>query len=255
MVVAIPDVAGLADLYAVGVVGAIATNLGATSTDAKLDLSVWERVPMFCTFIIVLAIELTLFVDKPGARVFAGTIVAVGLLMHAIPRIVQKRAPPAAAEKRAPTQPLQSRPEFLKRAVCGSPIVCAVRGCGQTLEFAIEIAKGMDQPLYILFVREQPILSLEDFNRDWRDDHEARCIFEYAKEKGCGHPFLPCYVVSDSTATTIVEFAAKVGASRLVLGASRRNMLLHLIREDLTRRIYRALPETIKLIVYASDVI
>jgi amino acid transporter len=142
MVVAIPDVAGLADLYAVGVVGAIATNLGATSTDAKLDLLVWERVPMFCTFIIVLAIELTLFVNKPGARVFAGTIVAVGLLMHAIPRIVQKRAPPAAAEKRAPTQPLQSRPEFLKCAVCGSPIVCAVRGCGQTLEFAIEIAKG-----------------------------------------------------------------------------------------------------------------
>ena len=136
-----------------------------------------------------------------------------------------------------------------------SPIVCAVRGCGQTLKFAIEKAKGMDQPLYILFVREQPILSLEDFNRDWRDDHEARCIFEYAKEKGCGHPFLPCYVVSDSTATTIVEFAAKVGASRLVLGASRRNMLLHLIRGDLTRRIYRALPETIKLIVYASDVI
>jgi amino acid transporter/nucleotide-binding universal stress UspA family protein len=255
MVVAIPDVAGLADLYAVGVVGAIATNLGATSTDAKLDLLVWERVPMFCTFIIVLAIELSLFVNKPGARVFAGTIVAVGLLMHAIPRIVQKRAPPAAAEKRAPTQPLQSRPEFLKRAVCGSPIVCAVRGCGQTLKFAIEIAKGMDQPLYILFVREQPILSLEDFNRDWRDDHEARCIFEYAKEKGCGHPFLPCYVVSDSTATTIVEFAAKVGASRLVLGASRRNMLLHLIRGDLARRIYRALPETIKLIVYASDVI
>jgi hypothetical protein len=66
MVVAIPDVAGLADLYAVGVVGAIATNLGATSTDAKLDLLVWERVPMFCTFIIVLAIELTLFVNKPG---------------------------------------------------------------------------------------------------------------------------------------------------------------------------------------------
>ena len=125
----------------------------------------------------------------------------------------------------------------------------------ETLDYAIEIAKGTDRRVYVLFVREQPILNLEDFNRDWRDDDEARCIFEYAKEKGCGHPTLPCYIVSDSTATTIVEFAAKVGASRLVLGASRRNMLLHLIRGDLTRRIYRALPETIKLIVYASDVI
>ena len=52
-----------------------------------------------------------------------------------------------------------------------------------------------------------------------------------------------------------VEFAAKVGASRLVLGASRRNMLLNLIRGNLIRRISRALPETIKLIVYASDVL
>ena len=49
---------------------------------------------MFCTFSILLAIELTLFVNKPDARVFAGTIVAVGLLMQAIPRIVQNERPP-----------------------------------------------------------------------------------------------------------------------------------------------------------------
>ncbi len=36
-VIAVKDMAGLADLYAVGVVGAIATNLGATSTDRHLD--------------------------------------------------------------------------------------------------------------------------------------------------------------------------------------------------------------------------
>ena len=36
LVVFVKDMAGLADLYAVGVVGAIATNLGATSTDRKL---------------------------------------------------------------------------------------------------------------------------------------------------------------------------------------------------------------------------
>ena len=123
------------------------------------------------------------------------------------------------------------------------------------MEFAIEMAKGLDQPVYILFVREQPILNLEDFNRDWRGDHEARRIFEYAKEKGYGHPPLPCYVVSDSTAATIAEFAAGVGASHPVLGASRRNMVLNLIRGNLIHRISRDLPETIKLIVYASDVL
>ena len=41
---------GLADLYAVGVVGAIATNLGATATDRKLSIKTWERFLMFATF-------------------------------------------------------------------------------------------------------------------------------------------------------------------------------------------------------------
>src|SRR5580658_1605358 len=68
LVVAVNDMSGLAELYAVGVVGAIATNLGACSTDNKLHLATWERVTMFITFLIMLAIELSLFVDKPSAR-------------------------------------------------------------------------------------------------------------------------------------------------------------------------------------------
>ena len=43
LVLLVKDMAGLADLYAVGVVGAIATNLGATSTDRKLSIKTWER--------------------------------------------------------------------------------------------------------------------------------------------------------------------------------------------------------------------
>ena len=43
LVVLVQDIAGLADLYAVGVVGAIATNLGATATDKKLTMKTWER--------------------------------------------------------------------------------------------------------------------------------------------------------------------------------------------------------------------
>lgn len=68
MVVTVKDMAGLPALYAVGIVGAIAANLGATSTDEKLDLMRWERVLMFCTFIVVAAIEISLFINKPKAR-------------------------------------------------------------------------------------------------------------------------------------------------------------------------------------------
>ena len=88
LVFMVKDMAGLADLYAVGVVGAIATNLGATSTDRKLSIKSWERALMFGTFIVMAAIEMSLLIDKPNARYFAVTILAVGLILRGL---VQER--------------------------------------------------------------------------------------------------------------------------------------------------------------------
>jgi len=84
LVIVVRDVSGLADLYAVGVVGAIATNLGASSTDKKLGLRTWERTLMFSTFIVMAAIEVSLFVDKPNARLFAATILVFGLILRGL---------------------------------------------------------------------------------------------------------------------------------------------------------------------------
>src|SRR3979409_1257444 len=86
LVVLVKDMAGLADLYAVGVVGAIATNLGATATDWKLTIKPWERTLMFATFIVMAAIELSLLIDKPNARYFAVTILAGGLIRRRLVR-------------------------------------------------------------------------------------------------------------------------------------------------------------------------
>src|SRR5947199_7657266 len=88
LVIIVKDMSGLADLYAVGVVGAIATNLGATSTDRKLSIKSWERMLMFATFIVMAAIEMSLLIDKPNARYFAVTILAVGLILRGL---VQER--------------------------------------------------------------------------------------------------------------------------------------------------------------------
>ena len=92
LVLTVKDVSGLADLYAVGVVGAIATNLGACSTDRKLGLGTWERTLMFFTFLIMLAIELSLFVDKSSARVFAMTVLAIGLVLRGLAAEYAQRA-------------------------------------------------------------------------------------------------------------------------------------------------------------------
>jgi amino acid transporter/nucleotide-binding universal stress UspA family protein len=255
LVISVKDMAGLADLYAVGVVGAIATNLGASSTDRKLDLARWERVLMFCTFLIMAAIEISLFIDKPNARLFALIVLAAGLVFHGLAseRAAKRREIEAAPKQPVPASPVQIFPSLLNplREASGAPMLCAVRGVGRTLDFAISEAKQTDRPLYLLFVREQPLLAPGDRKRKWTEDEEASTIFKYASEKADGAQILPCYAVSDSAADTIVDIAATVGASRLLVGAPQRNMLVNLLRGSIVKNISDILPEDIDFLVYA----
>ena len=54
-----------------------------------------------------------------------------------------------------------------------------------------------------------------------------------------------------SAAETIVDVAATLGASRLILGAPKRNALLNLLRGNVIREVSNLLPEEIDLLVYA----
>ena len=259
LVVIVSDMAGLADLYAVGVVGAIATNLGATSTDRKVALARWERTLMFGTFLIMLAIEVSLFIDKPGARIFAVTILAIGLFLRGwIVEMGKKRELAAAAA--GTTVPIVTESEPLTRingarvngaSVDGAPIVCAIRGAGKTLDFAVEEARLSHRPLYLLYVRALPALSEADHTRRWQEDEEASAVFSQARAIAAGHPVFPCYAVSDSVADTIVDITATMGASLLILGAPVRSRLLHLLRADVVQKVSDNLPEDIHLLVYA----
>jgi hypothetical protein len=160
-----------------------------------------------------------------------------------------------------------------------------VRGIGRTLDFAIEEAKAWQRALYLLFIREQPVMAPGDRRRKWTDDEEARAIFAYASEKakglmilpcyavsdapadtivdiaatvGASHlivgarlMILPCYAVSDAPADTIVDIAATVGASHLIVGAPQRSMIVNLLRGNIIRNISELLPEEIHLLMYA----
>jgi nucleotide-binding universal stress UspA family protein len=255
LVVAVSDMAGLADLYAVGVVGAIATNLGASSTDKKLGLVPWERYLMFFTFLLMVAIEVSLLADKPNARLFALVVLAVGLIMRGLAsEHMQRKASAAAAAAAAGAAPVRGAiPKFHQdlSVDTGSPILCAVRGIGRTLRFAVEEARETKRPLYLLFVRQQPVLSEQDRKRKWQDDADALQIFTEASELADGHTILPCYAVSDSPADTIVDIAATVGASRVILGGAKRTGLISALRGNLIRQVSQLLPEDIPLLVYS----
>jgi amino acid transporter/nucleotide-binding universal stress UspA family protein len=250
LVLALKDVSGLADLYAIGVVGAIAANLGATSTDRKLGLKSWERTFMFLTFLVMAVIEISLFVDKPHARVFVVTLLAMGLVLRGLALEQAKKKAPIETPS-APTPVSQPIAHLPTQAAFREPLLCAVRGIGKTLEFAIEEAKDTNRPLYVLFVREQAVVTPEDRERKWHEDPEARRLFEYVRTKGPELVAIPCFAVSDSAADTIVDMAATLGVSRLILGSPARHTLINLLRGNIIRQVSAYLPENIHLLVYA----
>jgi amino acid transporter len=279
LVIAVSDMSGLADLYAVGVVGAIATNLGATSTDRKLNLKGFERGVMFVTFVIMAAIEISLLVEKPNARIFAFTVLAIGLVLRGLAKESAERKRKSAedaameaailaveeAAKQRSTTPSIPKPtpsaaasgqvvdhdhprQPIVRAYTG-PILTAVRGMGRTLDFAVREAEENGQPLYVLFVREQQVIAPGDRKRKWTEDKEAREIFESLRAKGLGETIIPCYAVSDAPAHTIADLASTIGAERLLLGAPQRSSFIHILRGNIIRDVAQLLPDDITLLV------
>jgi nucleotide-binding universal stress UspA family protein len=73
------DVATLSNLYAVGVVGAIAINLGSCSVNKEMPVKRWERTCLIVLAAIMVVIEATLVWQKPDARYFAGFVLFSGL--------------------------------------------------------------------------------------------------------------------------------------------------------------------------------
>jgi nucleotide-binding universal stress UspA family protein len=236
LVILVKDMVGLADLYAVGVVGAIATNLGATATDWKLPIKTWERTLMFGTFIVMAAIEVSLLVDKPKER-----------------RMKIENGKDAAL-RRPPDNALTSSdadPAMAGQRPYQESMLCAIRGTGRTLDFAIREARETGRRLYLLFVREQRFMTEQDTKRKWQEDPEAAETFTTAKQKAGDDPPICCYAVSESAAATIVDITATLGASRLILGAPKRNALINILRGNVVSEVSDLLPEEIDLIVYA----
>jgi len=198
------------------------------------------------------AIEISLLIDKPNARYFAVTILAVGLILRGLvqERRMKKEAAPALSPRQLGAD--VARPTSKAPAPSGGEaILCAVRSAGRTLDFALREAAKADSRLYLLFVREQPFMTEEDARRKWQQDPEASTIFAEAKQKAEDITPIFCYAVSPSAAETIVDVAATLGASRVILGAPQRSALMNLLRGNVIREVSNSLPEEIDLLVYA----
>jgi amino acid transporter/nucleotide-binding universal stress UspA family protein len=251
-----PSLETLMGLYAIGVVGAIATNLGSCSFNQSLKLRVSERTIMIVTFAVLFCVEITVAFVKDKALFFAVCVLGIGLSLRTW---AQKRAglrTVTVAGHVADAVDAVAIEKMRALPVTAHSIMVAARGVTPVLRFALEEARLRQCPLYVLFVKEiavqmpGPISSLE--RPRWQDDPQASKIMltmlELGREQGVS--VVPVYAVSESPAATVLDLAATLGVDMLMLGSRHRSSLSALLRGDVVTEVARNLPDNIQMVIH-----
>lgn len=271
-VLLVPDVGHLADLYAIGVVGAVAVNLGSCSTNFKAPLGRKERTAMIGLAGLMVAIWCTIAWEKPHALFFAGSVLATGLaarwaahnrgligewLLAPVETPLQVKPAPvgAAAEPRIEVLPsLLARAEAVaeKGARAAPRLLVATRGNPKLLEFALHEAKSVDGELLLLFVRHVAVpAALGARASDARQDAEAQAMFSNAegRAKALGVRMVPLYAAAYDVGEAILDITATHGVDTLILGASQRGAMWKTMKGDVIQYVAEYLPEQTNLLI------
>lgn len=256
------SVSALASLYAIGVVGAIAINIGSCAfAGRKLNLARYERIVMGFTFVILCAIWITIALSKLHALMFVSSVLVAGLALREVTQRL-KRVPAAVpagltsapgaltpVPAPAPVAPTASvtAAEAGRQDFLGETILVAARGWTPALQFALEESRLHHAKLLVLFIREVKIQI--DRQGNWRNDAQARELFGRILSEWRNGQISPLYSVSQSPADTIVDIAATFGADTVVLGGTQRVTLVNLLRGNVVAQVAANLPEQMHMIV------
>jgi amino acid transporter len=250
------DLQMLAGLYAIGVVGAIAVNLGSCTFNRRLALRWYERAVMGFAFVVLFAAEITIAKTKPDALFFAVCVVGLGLALRFW---AQRRAGLRTVVVSEPVAAMVAPgevPGFQLKLNPGQNLMVAARGLTRVLRFALEEARFRQANLYVLYVKEIAVAPpgpvVLPRKPRWQDDPDAARIMTtvLAQAEPIGVRVVPLYAVSDNPAATILDLAATIGVDMLILGARHRRTLAQLFKGDVVNQVARHLPENIELVIH-----
>ncbi len=251
-----PKFEGLAGLYAIGVVGAIAVNLGSCTFNKKLDLTWYQRLLMGMTFLILTAVELTIAKTKPDALFFAICVLGIGLALraysHKLSGLKTVTMTKEVAEMVAPNLPATMQPRLEE----GQKIMVAARGINPVLNFALEEAALRKAVLCVVYIKEMAVYfsgaPIARGSTKWKDDPQAGAIMSLMIKEGeaRGVCVQPVYAVSEDASATILDLAATLGVDYIILGASQRRSLADLLRGSVATQIAQHLPDSIRLVIF-----
>ncbi|MBX3316145.1 MAG: amino acid permease [Phycisphaeraceae bacterium] len=243
----------LAELYIIGVCGAITVTILSCAIGRKISIKPWERGGMWTLGLFLLAVTLTIVGTKLNATAFAGVVIAGVLVTRAtLRRRARAMEPPAeptdgwlAQVKRQPARLDSGRPR----------IMLAARGHSQQA-YAVELARKRGAVLFAIFVRAVRVLDLQPGQVPRiEDDREAQEALGSAAvlASQAGVPFVPIYVTSTEIVEEILDYTATFGCDTLIMGKSRRSLFARTIEGDVVGRIAASLPKEIDLILRSGD--
>ncbi len=250
------DVKMLGELYAIGVVGAIAINVLSCAFNKALAISRVERIGMWSLGALMTVIELTIVVAKPRATVFAGTIIVTVLVVRFLLKArakVEAELPPLptpeagwlAEVRRAPAAIEPGRPR----------IMLAARGRYQS-EYAVDVAKRRGAALFVIYVRTLRLIDVQPGGVPRIEDdpagQEALGTTAVLAHRA-GVPFVPIYVTSTDIAAEILDYTVTYGCDTLIMGKSRRSMLSRRVTGDVLADVAKHLPDNVALITRSAD--
>ncbi len=266
VVLIVPDVAHLADLYAIGVIGAVAVNLGTCSTNFSLPMKRWERIGMTALAALMAAIWVTIAWEKPWALAFAAGIMVLGLsarwLVHNRERIrawflaevptILPMPPEASLPVLAPPGP-RAEP-VTPPLIPAQRIMVATRGNPKLVRFAVEQARTRQAELLVLFVRQLAVVPMGSVTEpDAQSDLDAQALFADVESaaRETGVPMRLLYAVADNVAEAILDLAVTHGVDLLILGATQRGALWRVMKGDVIQQVGEYLPERTSLVIHA----
>lgn len=242
------DLETLASLYAIGVVGAVAINCSLCAFHPRLR-KLWRKFAMALLGVLLVGIWITLAFTKIHALIFVCVTLAVGLSLRQITRIAAKRRPKLSLLRQAIMEQLP--PE----AWVKPKVVLATAGSDELARQALEIAKAEDAALVVCFIREVALNFRVEAERQLTLDTDPAAQLLFADFLAHGHrqgvPIIPMYDTGPNGAELLAEAAAMNGASRVLIGSSRRGAIHHLIKGSFQRRLESLLPPEIRVQVLA----
>lgn len=240
------DDKALGELYAIGVVGAIAISFLCVAWDKGLPVKRWERIALWIMGGLMTAIEITIIVAKPNATLFASIVVGSVLAGRFVAKARAKRAEPLPAPQAGWLHEIKAAQT---KVGPGPRIMLAARG-RDNAQYAVDLARKRHATLFTIYVRTLRVLDVtaRGLPRIEDDPQAQEALGTVAVlAKAAGVPFVPIYVTSPEIAEEILDYTVTFVCDTLIMGRTRRSLFARTIAGDVLARVSANLPEGIEL--------